>query len=119
MNVWAAPDPYAAILSDEHVNAALQFFTGNKLDCSVQSPWPRDVIQTQDGGVKVRKVSKQKRYMTISICETYELFRTDHPNVQLVLAKFYSLRPEWVSIGASREQCVCVYRADLNSVLSR
>ncbi|XP_064475752.1 tigger transposable element-derived protein 4-like [Ornithodoros turicata] len=52
-HMWAAPDPYQGhLLSEEHVNAALHFFTSDDLDCSVQSPRPRDVIQIKEGGVK-------------------------------------------------------------------
>lgn len=109
-HVWAAPDPYQGHpLSEEHVNAALEFFTSDELDCSVQSPRPRDVIQVQEAGVKV---SKPKRYMTRSIRETYELFRMAHPDIKLNLTKFYSLRPKWVSISPCREECVCVYCAN-------
>lgn len=109
-HAWAAPDAYQGHpLSKENLQSALEYFTNDELDCSVQSPRSKDVVQVVQEGTKV---TKTKRYMTRSIRETFQIFRAAHPEVKVSATKFYSMRPKWVSISPCREECCCSYCAN-------
>lgn len=113
LGVWSSPESYETRnqTSAEDVDNALEYYTNDDLDCTVQSPRSRDVIMLHQGGQK-RLVAK--RYMTRTIREAYRLFKSAHPDSKLGLTKFYSLRPKWVSTSPYREECVCSYCANFS-----
>lgn len=111
--IWSRPDPYVSRneISAQDVADALEYYTKDELDCSVQSPRPRDVVTVNDGG---KKSLTAKRYMTRTIREAYRQYKTAHPASKLGLTKFYSLRPKWVVLSPYREECVCSYCANFS-----
>ncbi|CAN7940927.1 unnamed protein product [Ixodes hexagonus] len=72
LGVWSIPDPYTRRrLSQEDVQAAVNYYTKDELNCSQQSPNKKDVIGIISKG---QKEYVQKRFMTRSIRETFRLF---------------------------------------------
>lgn len=114
--VWAMPDKYAGHpVSENDVQVALQYYLQDEKDCSVQSPNKKDVIHvTRDG----KRVAVAKRFMTRSIRETFNLFKSAHPDICVGLTKFYTLRPKWVRTDPRPEQCVCVYCANFDLIVA-
>lgn len=111
LGVWSMPDPYTrARLSQEDVQAALDYYTKDELNCSQQSPNKKDVIGIISKG---QKEYVSKRFMTRSIRETFRLFKAAHPDTAIGLTKFYSLRPKWVQYTSWHEVCVCTYCANI------
>lgn len=115
--VWATYDQYAGrnIIDPEHVKIALEYYLNDDLDCSIQSPRPRDVVRVRgaDGTNLV-----PKRYMSRTIRESYLKLREAHPEVKIGLTKFYSLRPAHVVTSPYREECVCVHCANYELCMS-
>ncbi|CAN8017318.1 unnamed protein product [Ixodes persulcatus] len=111
LGVWSMPDPYTRMrLSQEDVQAALNYYTKDELNCSQQSPNKKDVISIVSKG---QKEYVSKRFMTRSIRETFRLFKAAHPDTAIGLTKFYSLRPKWVQYTSWHEVCVCKYCANI------
>ncbi|XP_064472032.1 uncharacterized protein LOC135386185 [Ornithodoros turicata] len=114
--VWAMPDKYGGHpVSENDVQVALRYYLEDEKDCSVQSPNKKDVIHvTRDG----KRVAVAKRFMTRSIRETFSLLKSAHPDINIGLTKFYTLRPKWVRTDPRPEQCVCLYCANFDLIIA-
>ncbi|PSN31943.1 hypothetical protein C0J52_21418 [Blattella germanica] len=56
----------------------------------------------------------QKRYLAMTILEAFDLFKADHPEINLQKSKFYESRPQHVLFCSETPQnvCVCMYHAN-------
>jgi hypothetical protein len=71
---------------DTNVSQIVQdFYLDDEISC--QSSSTKDTRRQKDVGTVVI------RYMTMSIAEAFELFKSKHPDVKVSRSKFYNLRP--------------------------
>ncbi|KAK3911628.1 ARL14 effector protein [Frankliniella fusca] len=80
-------------------------------------PGMKDYVSVREGGVKVHK---QKRLILTTLTELFQLFRKEHPEVQVKFVKFASLRPKHcVLAGGSgtHSVCVCKYHQNFKLLL--
>jgi len=64
-------------------------------------PGKGDVITVRHDGTKSKM---QKRHLYMTVGETYESFKTDHPECALGMSKFAALRPEHVLLTSKLPQ---------------
>jgi hypothetical protein len=89
----------------------------------IQDFYLDDGISRQSSNAKDTRISKELgavviRYMVLSIGETFELFKTKHPNLKISRSKFYSLRPSWVREDCPHQVCMCVHHANIELLLT-
>ncbi|CAN7992767.1 unnamed protein product [Ixodes hexagonus] len=109
--VWAIPDPYTRRrVSEEELQAAMDYYTKDELNCTQQSPNKKDVVAVMVEGTKQYIA---RRVMTRSIRETCRMYKTAHRDTAIGLTKFYSLKPKWVVHVPSHEVYVRVYCANM------
>ena len=64
------------------------------------------------------KQQEQKRILTITVAEVYQLFKNEYPYVTIGKSKFSSLRPMELKLSAMpRNVCNCIYHSNVNLVL--
>jgi len=89
----------------------------------IQDSYLDDEISRQSSNTKDTRKSKELgavviRYMTMSIGETYELFKTRYPNVKIGRSKFYALRPSWVREDSPHQVCMCIQHQNIDLLLT-
>ncbi|CAN7943390.1 unnamed protein product [Ixodes hexagonus] len=111
LGVWAIPDPYTRRrVSEEELQAAMDYYTKDELNCTQQSPNKKDVVGVMVDGTRQYIA---RHVMTRSIRETYRVVKAAHQDTAIGLTKFYSLKPKWVVHVPSHKVCVCVYCANM------
>lgn len=94
----------------------------NTVKC-IQDFYVRDSISRQAPGicdfvvlkVKGKKTKLQKRHLMLSLRETFALFCQEHPDVEVGLSSFCSLRPPNVLLSSAipRNVCLCQYHDNI------
>lgn len=56
-------------------------------------------------------------YMTMSIGETFELFKTKYSNLKVSRSKFYALKPSWVREDCPHQVCMCIHHQNIELLL--
>lgn len=89
----------------------------------VQDFYLDDEISRQSANTKDSRKSKTLgtvviRYMTMSIGEAYELFKSKYPHWKIGRSKFYELRPQWVREDAPHQVCMCIQHQNIDLLLS-
>lgn len=89
----------------------------------IQDYYLDDEISRQSSNTKDTRKPKGAgtvviRYMTMSIGETFELFKTKYPNIKVSRSKFYSLHPTWVREDSPHEVCMCIHHQNVDLILS-
>jgi hypothetical protein len=104
----AAPGPPR--LSDLTIALVLTFYERD--DISLLSPAVRDCLKapTPSG----EPVTVQKRYLCLTVAETFAMFKDENEDVQLGLTKFKELRPQHVRIQAEIPKNICVCAIHFN-----
>lgn len=77
-------------------------------EVSRQSPSAKDT-RTQKGLGSV-----VIRYMTMSIGESFELFKSKFPDLKVSRSKFYGLRPSWVREDNPHHVCMCIQHENID-----
>ena len=79
---------------------------------SRQAPGRKDFVCVKN---KDKKMKIQKRHLMWNLRETYNLFQKDHPDVQISLSKFCSLRPANVKFSSDmpRDVCLCQHHENV------
>lgn len=87
-------------------------------DVSYSCPGMRDFIIIREEG---KKMKVQKRYLFLTLGETYQIFRETHPDVgeKIRLSKFCSLRPQHICLRADTPNnlCLCVHHENVRLAL--
>ena len=79
-------------------------------------PGKKDYISVRVNG---EKNQIQKRLLLGNLAELYEVFKTQHPDVKVSLAKFCTLRPKSCKpVGSPGGHNVCVCQKHQNTVLA-
>ncbi len=97
-------------LPQSTVKCVQDFF---KLDSiSRQAPGRKDYVSVRSEG---KKIKLQKRHLLWSLKEVYALFQKEHPNINISLSKFCSLRPVNVLLSSAmpRDVCLCQYHENI------
>ncbi|CAF4388945.1 unnamed protein product, partial [Rotaria magnacalcarata] len=81
-------------------------------EISRQSSYTKDTRKPKGIGTVVI------RYMTMSIGETYELFKRKYPNLKVNRSKFHSLRPSWVREHTPHQVCMCIQHQNVELLLT-
>ena len=81
-------------------------------EISRQSSYTKDVRTPKNRGTVVI------RYMTMSIGETFELFKDRYPDLKVGRSKFHSLRPSWVREDCPHEVCMCIQHQNIDLLLT-
>ncbi|CAF3605644.1 unnamed protein product [Rotaria socialis] len=81
-------------------------------EISRQSSYTKDTRKPKSIGTVVI------RYMTMSIGETYELFKSRYPNLKVSRSKFHSLRPSWVREDTPHQVCMCIQHQNVELLLT-
>ena len=91
----------------------IQFYKQD--DISRQLPGWMDVINVKDP-LTGEKTTIPKRLMNLNLREAFAVFKETHPDVQIGLSKFCTLRPKEVNIVSSKshEVCCCPYCENMN-----
>jgi hypothetical protein len=58
------------------------------------------------------------RYMTMSIGETFELFKTKYFDLKVSRSKFYALKPSWVREDCPHQVCMCIHHQNIDLLLT-
>ena len=58
------------------------------------------------------------RYMTMSLGETFELFKTKYPDLKVGRSKFYMLKPSWVREDCPHQVCMCIQHQNIDLLLT-
>jgi hypothetical protein len=96
---------------DTNVAQVIQdFYVDDEI--SRQSPNTKDTRTPKDIGTVVI------RYMTMSIGETFELFKSKYPNVKVSRSKFHALRPSWVREDCPHQVCMCIHHQNIDLLLA-
>ncbi len=82
-----------------------------------------DEISRQSSNTKDTRTPKDVgtvviRYMTMSIGETFELFKSRYPEIKVSRSKFYALRPSWVREDCPHEVCMCIQHQNIDLLLT-
>lgn len=101
-------------ISEEIRSSVLGFFCRD--DISRQAPGIKDAVTIREGGLKTRV---QKRHMSMSLLEAYQLFKQDNPEATVGKSKFAELRPPYVLPRADtpRNVCLCKYHENTKLLL--
>ncbi len=86
------------------------FYLTDEISC--QSSNTKDTRTPKDHGTVVI------RYMTMSIGETYELFKIRYPDIKVSRSKFHSLRPSWVRKDCPHQVCMCIQHQNIDLLLT-
>lgn len=85
------------------VRSVQQFYLLDSI--SRQAPGIRDYVVVRSNG---KKVQLQKRHLMWSLKDTYALFKSEYPDVEIGFSKFCSLRPSNVLLGSAMPRNVCL-----------
>ena len=96
---------------DSGLAQTIQEFYLNE-EISRQSSSTKDTRTPKDVGTVVI------RYMTMSIGETFELFKTRYPDIKVGRSKFYSLRPSWVRENCPHDVSMCIQHQNIDLLLT-
>lgn len=100
-------------ITDDDRQQIIQFFMRD--DISRQAPGKRDTksIKNQESG---KRELFQKRHLMLSIKEVYQVFKNEHPEIDIHISKFYEFRPKYIllSFEMPHNVCVCRYHANFN-----
>ena len=96
----------------ETEQSVLNFY--EREDISRQAPGKRDVLKVKVNG---SKVEKQKRHLSMSIIEAYNLWKEENKSAKLGKSTFASLRPQHVLPASKLPKNVCVCRYHENFIL--
>ena len=79
-------------------------------------PGKQDVITICDQSGKRKE---QKRILTMTVAEVYQLFKNEYPEVTIGKSKFSSLPPMEVKLSPAmpRNVCNCSYHSNVNLIL--
>ncbi|CAF4030591.1 unnamed protein product, partial [Rotaria magnacalcarata] len=58
-----------------------------------------------------------KRFMQMTIAETFRLFSIEHPSLEIRKTKFYELRPKDVKSDSPHDTCLCIYHENVSLFL--
>lgn len=94
----------------------INFYKENAI--SRQAPCKRDVKSIKDP-VTGERSHVQIRHLVMDISEAYSEYKKEYPTVNVSLAKFFSLRPEFILPVANllHNVCICRYHADMNFLI--
>jgi hypothetical protein len=89
----------------------------------IQEFYLDDEISRQSSYTKDTRTSKELgtvviRYMTMSIGETFELFKSKYPDVKVSRSKFHTLRPSWVREDTPHQVCMCIQHQNIELLLN-
>lgn len=94
-------------LSENTVKAVISFYQSDK--ASRMLPGKNDWKMVTVNG---KKEKRQKKLLMGTVSEIYELFKSDHPDIQISLTKFSMLRPkECIHVNSKGNHNVCVCNA--------
>ena len=99
-------------LSQEIVTMVDNFYEQD--DISRQAPGKRDTIVVR---TDVRKESRQRRHLFMTVAEAYKLFREKYPGECIGKSKFAKLRPKHVLLSGDLPVNICNYRYHQNFML--
>lgn len=76
-------------------------------------PGKADVVSVR--GSSGEKVKKQKRHLTMTLAEVFQLFKEKYPESGIKKSKFFDFRPAEVLLAGDTPQnvCVCLYHANM------
>ena len=57
------------------------------------------------------------RYMTMSIGETFKLFKSRYASLKVGRSKFYDLKPSWVREDCPHQVCLCIQHQNIDLLL--
>lgn len=77
-----------------------------------QSPRAKDFISIKDSSGKKTRI--QKRFMSITMQEAYEIFKAEHPMCVISRSSFCALRPNFISLRSKTPRNVCLCRQHEN-----
>lgn len=97
-------------ISERLVKAIKDFYEND--DVSVQAAGKKDTII-----IKGKLVAK--RFMIMTVSETYELFKKYFPSEEVGLSTFFKMRPRHVQLANKmpHNMCVCMYHANFGFLL--
>lgn len=110
----ASPRRQSATGIEEHVKqAAIEFYESSSI--SRVAPGKADVITVRhpDG----LKNKHQKRHMTMTLSEAFELFKLDNPTYKIGKSSFAELRPKHVLLTSQMPHNVCGCKYHNNMIL--
>lgn len=89
----------------------------------IQDFYVDDEISRQSSNTKDTRTPKDIgavviRYMTMSIGETFELFKSRYTDIKVSRSKFYGLRPSWVREDCLHEVCMCIQHQNIDLLLT-
>ena len=102
-------------LSNEVVSHVVSFLENDSI--SYQAPGTRDFIIMKDDEDNKNKI--QKRYLTLTLGETYEIFKTENPSIKIGRSKFCELRPDYICLRHQTPSnlCLCIYHENIRLIL--
>ena len=82
-----------------------------------EAPDKKDVIILRKPGKCKEKV--QKKFLTLTLNETYQLFLRDHPDVKISFSQFCNLRPKDVLLRhqTPKNMCLCEYHENMRLLI--
>ena len=85
-------------------------------DISSQAPGKKDFVILRENGEK-KKI--QKRFLTMTLGESYEQFKLAFPDKKLGKSKFADLRPKHVCLRSDTPAniCLCIYHENVRLIL--
>lgn len=83
---------------------------------SYQMPGRKDCVRVVENG---EKISLQKKILTMTVMEAFQLFVRENPTIKVGKSIFASLRPENVVPVSGKDQtvCCCIYHENWNLLL--
>lgn len=103
-NITSSPvSSLSSSTSDALSQKVKDFYTDDRI--SSQAPGLKDFIICRKNGNKMRV---QKRYLYLTLKETYALFCEENPDVKIGLSKFSSLRPSHILLRRDIPHNVCL-----------
>ena len=103
-------------LSESTINQVTKFYY--RQDISMEFPGHKDYVRVKQTDGSFKKMTKHVLVMTVREC--FAQFQLDHPDVELNVSKFYSLRPPNVLLRHKMPQnvCTCIYHENINYLIA-
>ena len=114
----AKSDGLQAHALSETVISIVQDYYRNTM-VAYEAPGKKDMIILRKPGEDKQKV--QKKFLTLTLKETHQLFLGDHPDVKISFSYFCKLRPVDVVLRhqTPKSMCLCEYHENMNLLLAK
>lgn len=97
-------------LDDQTVAMIQQFYTSD--DVSRETSNKKQVVRPPPSRDPVAL-----RFLHLTVGETFEKFKTLHPDIKIGRSKFFSLKPSWVRDRTPHKNCLCIQHANADLLL--